>query len=334
MIFVIGVHTNPKPFSDNALLTLLILQTLYFCNTCFYMLSGELNLQDKTGYDESKDYKIYYLKKLIYIFFPYALMTCVLSLGGMIVHQDKITPFSYIKYTYFSFMDETTPIHLWFIYPLTGMLLSAPFLSKMLRRMADREVKLLFSIGVVWNAVKVYLTADLGFEFGYSGWMLSDWMIVFLAGYFCNRIINEENKKILYLVGGCCFVVNILGGWLIPEHFEYSLQYAPTHLVSTMAFYVFMKTEVTVHGERMKKTITFFAKHSFMIYMIHVVPLRFTPRIVVAQNELIYFFGSVAVTLLVTLIIAAAMNYCFFYPVQKFMKKKLLLPLMAPEKES
>ena len=172
-----------------------------------------MNLKNKNGY------RTYYLKKMIYILFPYILVTCILSLWEMINNQYTITFLFFIKHTYSSFMTANANIHLWFMYPLLGMLLSAPFLAKMLNHMEDREIKLLFAIGIIWGVVSIYFTWDIGFGFSYLGWILSGWMMHFFAGYFCERIINEKNRKILYIVGAIGFVITVLGTWLIPERF-------------------------------------------------------------------------------------------------------------------
>ena len=68
MFFVIAVHTSPKPLSWSPTFLTAFQMLLLTCNSNFYMMSGELNLQKR--FEGPKDYKDYYVNKGISILFP------------------------------------------------------------------------------------------------------------------------------------------------------------------------------------------------------------------------------------------------------------------------
>lgn len=73
MFFVIAVHTSPKPLSWSPTFLTAFQMLLLTCNSNFYMMSGELNLQKR--FEGPKDYKDYYVNKGISILFPYLAVT-------------------------------------------------------------------------------------------------------------------------------------------------------------------------------------------------------------------------------------------------------------------
>lgn len=135
MIFVIAIHTEPKPLADNVLFTSILTTILFTCNSNFYLLSGQLNLQK--SFSTPNDYKKYYTHKIITILFPYITITCFLSIWNMIAGGDIITLSSFTINTYKALMNGNADGHLWFMYPFIGLLLSAPFLSKLFQKMTD-----------------------------------------------------------------------------------------------------------------------------------------------------------------------------------------------------
>lgn len=126
MFFVISIHTD-RSFIKNSVATTLFNTILCSCNGIFYMISGRFNLS-KT-FQGSSDYKIYYERKMVSILFPYVFVTGLLNLWNIYNNHawNGIVP--WIKTSYESFMYTNASIHLWFMYPLIGMLISAPFLQ-------------------------------------------------------------------------------------------------------------------------------------------------------------------------------------------------------------
>lgn len=318
MFFVIAIHTDSSfikiPFFNIVLNTI-----LFTCNGIFYLLSGRFNLQTK--FECAEDYKKYFTKKTLTIFFPYILVTCLLSLWDILDSGTWNGLELYIKRTYVSFMNANATNHLWFMYGLIGMLLGAPFLAKMLQNMSNWELNLLFGIGIAWNIIFIYLCTDFNIGFSYNSWILSGWIFYFFAGYYCVKIINNKNKKILYILGIGGFVITILGRYLIADRYLYSTDLAVAYIVFTMAVYTFLEKEVVIRNKYLKRGICFLSKHSFMVYMIHWNVLhKITALMIPGESTFLKWISTILITLIISLLLSIILNTFIIYPMQKIIK--------------
>lgn len=321
MLFVIGIHIE-RSFVKIPLLGVMIETLLFTCNGIFYMLSGRFNLQK--DFPDKQAYKNYFISRVITIFCPYLILTFGLSLWDILDAGAWNGIGSYMKETYISLMNANATIHLWFMYPLIGMLLGAPFMAVMLQNMHDWELRLLFGIGIGWNVVSIYLTLDFGVGFSYSGWMLSGWVMLFFLGYYCSRMINDNNKKYLYLWGLAGFIVTVCGKYFIPNQYFNSVDVAAAFVVFTMAFYTFWDREILIKNTYIKRSISFIAKYSFIIYMLHWNVLhKITPRIVKGQASVCNWVISIFTTLIISMLISIVLDFFIISPIQKIMKKVL-----------
>lgn len=319
MFFVIAVHTSPKPLSLSPTFLTAFQMLLLTCNSNFYMMSGELNLQKR--FEGPEDYRNYYVNKGISILFPYLAVTFLLTLWSMVMDGGAFSFLSYGKRVYVDLMERNGVTHMWFMYPLMGMLLSVPFLSKMLHNMEDYELHLMFGLGILWGIVRVYLTEDLGVGFGYSHWLLDSWLLTFFAGYYSKRVITQKNKRKWYSLGLACLTVNLLASCLIPQHYKFSTDLAPAFVIFVMTFYVFLKNEVRITNPLFQKILLFLSKHSFVIYLIHYHVISYiTLRIVKSESSVVSFFSSVGVTFLISLVLAVIFHGCVLNPVQKWLR--------------
>lgn len=325
-IFVISIHTSPKPLEENALFSSIFLALLYTCNSNFYMMSGELNLRKKI--ENLKDYKNYYLNKVISILFPYVVITFFLTLLNITDDGNRDFSFiTYVKTVYINFMSSNTAVHLWFLYPLMGLLLMSPFLAKLFAKMKNEELHIMFAIAIAWNFISVYMTKDIGIDFAYSGWLWNGWPIAFFAGYYSSRVISCTNRKKWYFAGFVSYLITVLGKWLIPDYYKYVYDLAPAYVIFTMTLYSFLKDAIKIRQNCVQVIISFLAKHSFMAYMIHARVIQWSSsRFMNADAEIpaIYFFPRVTVTFILSMIIAVIVDVCIMNPVQKLLRNILI----------
>lgn len=217
MILVIGVHCMKHPFSASPMLQNAFIRFMLACNGMFYMLSGRFALSTKCN--TQKEYKNYYINKVCSIVFPMILVTFGIEISRDIYKNGfSLNIPRYLKMVYEFIMTKNAQTHMWFMYPLIGMLLSAPFIAKMLDKIEDWELKLLFAIGMGWYIASTFLTVDFNIGFSYSGWLLQDFALYFFAGYFCKRIVNEENKKYWYILGVIGFLITVFGDYIFPVY--------------------------------------------------------------------------------------------------------------------
>lgn len=267
MFFVIAVHVNPKPFNSMPWFKDVFDYVIYTCNGMFFMLSGFFNMKKELSTKE--DYGFYYKKKFISILLPYVVMTFLLY--GYDYHQSgRVFDLRmFVEETINQFTALNSEQHLWFMYSLIGLVMSAPFFGKMLHAMSDWEVKLLFWLSIGWNAVSIYLINDLGWNFHYGKWLMASWTIYFFLGYFHNRIINEKNKKFWYLCGCIGFLITVFWQYVLPVENHSDKDFAPAYTFFVIAMYTFLLNEIHIKWTWVQNTVHFIAKHSFTVYMIH-----------------------------------------------------------------
>lgn len=318
MLFVIAVHVNPKPFNSFPWFKDVFDYMIYTCNGMFFMLSGFFNM--KNEFHSKEDYALYYKKKTISIFLPYVLMTFLLY-GYDYYQSGRVFELrAYIEETINVFTSLNSEQHLWFMYSLIGLVLSAPFFSKMLHAMSDWEVKLLFWMSIGWNVVSIYLINDLGWNFHYGKWIMASWTIYFFLGYFHNRIINASNKKFWYIMGIIGFFVTVLWQYVLPIENHSDIDFAPAYTFFVIGLYTMLLYEVRIKWEPVKRGISFIAKHSFTVYMIHYVILE-----VIGDR---FYRGSSAkigfvLTYLLCFALSMAAAIVFDFLVEKLLQKPL-----------
>ena len=323
MFLVIGVHVAPKPCERSELFSAIFLAILLTCNSNFYMLSGQLNL--KKSFETSLEYRNYYIKRFVTIIFPYATITVASILYEAWLNKERLGMRVLGDRTLRALMSTNAEIHFWFMYPLIGFIACAPFLAKMLNKMKDFEVNILFWLVIIWNAIFVYIGTDLGYGFCYSGCLFSGTTVVCFLGYYSERMINENNKKKWYLLGVIGFVIGIICRLNIPDRYQYANDLATTYLFFSMGVYTFLRREIRISNIILQKIISVLSKHAFTVYMVHWTVLRYiSPKYVVfTGSNTRYFCTMVLVTFLISFVIAVAFDDLIFIPIQKLSTKKL-----------
>lgn len=154
----------------------------------FFALSGVFILSKE--YD---DIRKFYKNRLIRIGVPYlvyaAIYVCYFT--GYDERNPLGIPFAYVK-------DILTagvhPTH-WFVYTLMGIYFAAPFLSRMVHAVNDRELMLLFG-GCLFINIACRMFSYFGMSFGIDNVIFNTGNLwLFFAGYSSYRLI----KKSLFL---------------------------------------------------------------------------------------------------------------------------------------
>lgn len=272
MLFVIAVHVNPKPFNAFPWFRDVFDDIIYTCNGMFFMLSGYFNMKNQCS--DRKEYGLYYKKKAVSILLPYVLMTFLLYGYDYYQSGRAFELQAYMEETINQLTSMNSEGHLWFMYSLIGLVMSAPFFSKMLHAMSDWEVKLLFALSIGWNAVSIYLVNDLGWNFHYGKWLMASWTIYFFLGYFQDRIIQKADKKFWYGMGFAGFLVTVLWQYVLPVENHSGQDFAPAYIFFVLGLYTLLLNRVRIPWEPVKKAVCFIARHSFTVYMIHYLVLE------------------------------------------------------------
>lgn len=297
------------------------------CNGVFYMMSGKFNLCK--NFECKMDYIKYYIDKFVSIIIPYGVGTCLLVLLEVIISKQYCNLNGYIYRCFEAFFSTNATGHLWFVCTLIGILVGNPFLAKMVTSMKDEELKVLFGVGIVWNFITIYLVNDLGFSIGISGWFLWGWVFIYFLGYFCDRIINDKNVKMIYCLGIVGLIITVFGMTYL-KTFKYSTDLSVGYILFVMSCYLFLQRHISINSKMMKKVfspiVTYMAKYSFVAYIMHFFILNNFARKLITQNEgIIQYMLCVLITFIVTYITSILVSNILIKPIQVIALKLIAL---------
>lgn len=320
MFFVIMIHTLVKLFYSNNIFKITMESILFTCNGMFYMLSGYFNLDKK--FTSKEDYKKYYKNKLIKIIIPFIICSFFINTWNTYIIEHKtFNILKLLKYFYINLMSNNISVHLWFMYPLIGFLLSAPFLGKLFQKLSNYELNLLIKISIFWNIISIYLTKNLGINFSFNNWILSSWSLLFFLGYYYKRSINENNKNKLYILGTIGLIITIICRKVFSSNFNNANDLSIFYVFFTVAIFTFIINEIKINNKCFKNSINYLAKYSFYIYLLHfnilnnIVINIIKPSPSIFKLLLISFF-----TLIISLLISIFLDILIFKPLTKILK--------------
>lgn len=332
-LFVISLHAGIAGiFSHNNDIVMLphTISTFFVqCNGIFFMISGKFNLSKK--FECKKDYINYYISKFISIVIPYGIVSCLLVLYTMIMSEQPWNFNGYLYQCYKAFFSSNVASHLWFVCTLMGMLVSTPFLTKMLSAMNDEDLKILFGVGIMWNIFAIYLTADIGMAFGFGDWFLWGWIFVYFAGYFCDRIVNDKNVRIIYCLGAIGFIITVLGQSYL-ETFAFATDLQVGFIFFVMGCYVFMQRHFWIKNETLKKVfcpaITYMAKYSFVTYMVHINVLH------IMESRFENIILIILLTFIISYLVSILISNILIRPIQVILLKLMALVAATNKEQS
>lgn len=288
----------------------------------FFMLSGYFNLDKE--FNSATDILNFYKKKIIYVLLPFLGFVLFWTVWDYLHEFGSLDLMNVLRTYYETVMGGAANGHLWFMYPLFGMLLSTPFLSNMLHSLDDRELKILWRVAIGFNIVSYILCGDFGVSFGVLGWFLDGWLIYYFAGYYYRRIASKESSVKWIIIGLLGFILTIMGkeGTLpFVERFIGATDIQPFFTLFCMGYLFCWDRFINIGESVLSKVILFLSKHTYLIYLWHIQGIAYAARklnIVESTNinGVIVVVGAFVLSL-----IAAVVTNLLMKPVQKFIDK-------------
>lgn len=266
MIFVVAVHA------------LMVVDVSTFCgrlyyesamvafisaNALFFLMSGKFNIRVRKS---DSDIKLYYLRRFrgfllpILVFFLVRTLYETYPFGGGLVQLVK----DYAK----NALGVFGHTEYWFVFALFGFLVVAPFLGKMLDRLNSFECGVFIGIGFAYNTV-VVVADNLGIDFSW-GYLFSGFALTFCMGAMVERLVRSRKQFIaLICVGLLSFVVDVV--LRMTGYSAGSLDISPLFTIYAVALY--MTILRLARAAKPLKVVSFMAKHSFGVYLTHMMVL-------------------------------------------------------------
>lgn len=314
--YVVCIHvTQPQVLVGNILLNNMFRTFVLQCDIVFFMLSGKFNLNKK--FQEKKDYIDFYVSRFINILLPYVVITSLMTIENLVTNHNcyniKVWAYSSIK----AMVDTNADTHMWFMCALIGLIIGAPFLSKMLHSMKDFEVKILFVVCIVWSVVSIYIFKNNGFAFRINTFFMGGWMFSFVLGGCLHRIVNEKNKKKFYVAGVLGFIITVLGMTYL-ETFKNENDLSACFVLFGIASFLFMEKFFCINNNKINKFISWVAQYSFYAYMIHIfIYVEYVGDLFVEEKGFGQYIMTVIITFVSSYIVGFLLVTILIKPLQK-----------------
>lgn len=266
IFFVVAVHCRVVVDTGSTIgnLWFLACGTLFFAgNALFFMMSGKFNLRVREGDAALKKFYRSKARNIIVPVLVYFLIRTVYDLWGNWQGMGHAAAY-FVKGS----LSDFASIEYWFVFTLVGFLLVAPFLARAFDGMSDFEVKVFIGIGIGFNTVLTVLdNAGIGFSWGY---LFSGFGFAFCLGVLIERFASDPKvRRALKWAVLVCFVLNVAvqyAGFSL-----YAYETSPLYTIMAVGLYLALLD----WGEKLPKFsfVSFVAKHSFGIYLCHMMVL-------------------------------------------------------------
>lgn len=309
IIFVVAVHSLTVVDDLNPLCSWYIwtCQMVFFTgNALFFLLSGKFNLRERKT---DVAFSSFYVKKVQTILVPILIIFFIRTLYELFPNwslPEIVKAFAVNTVYGFNNMEY------WFMYSLVGFLLVAPFLARAVTGLSKLQIKYFLAIGFGYNAV-LFVLDNMGIPFGWS-YLFSGFAFAFLLGPMIETVVDTDCKyHILLALGGASLAISVL---LISMGYRENVyDTSPLYTVLAMAIYMFLLRL----GNRIKqnKALSFIAKHSFSIYLVHMMVLhpvfQFAPMLAGPFSILVHI-GFTATVFIASLALAVLIDKVLLDP--------------------
>ena len=303
MIFVIAVHALVViDFKDSvSLFYFQLMQIIFFtCNGMFFLISGKFALVERPSLYQ------YYLKKIICLGIPILIFFYVRTIWGGGVY-------------FFNLLGELADTEYWFLYVLMGNIALAPLLAKAFVNFNQKECWIFLIFGLFTHFM---MTICSIFQINYSwSYVFSGYALYFYLGACVEKIFcTKKSKYALFLIaaGGVCVSLVLKYNGVT----NYVHDISPIFAIITLGVYFAILQVVNKFKRRLdniNKLVTFVAKHSFVVYLVHMMILELIIRNFsqtwVGPFSILYHVITTSIVFIVSFVIAVVANKFFLNPI-------------------
>lgn len=306
-ILVIAVHTRGELIGKYPDVEYWLKPLVIVCNPLFFMLSGRFALRPFS--DSRQGFKDYYIKKAVSILIPYFLI-CML----LFFWNNEFTSFDFIQFLT-AFFSTKVSFQLWFMRPMIGLLISAPFLSILVNNLSGSGKKTLILIGLIWNFLSIIVfTNILHISWGFSLWLLETWTLYFVLGYFIDLV--EDFKKIHFIILGglLCYIITVLQKMYLPQDSLSGIEdISPIFTCFAVAIYLLLDRFAIIKSERIGKALGFISGRTFFIFLIHVNVINELEKhnIFIIKNVWVNYFVKTFIVFIVSIFLAWILDIAY-----------------------
>lgn len=275
----------------------------------FLMITGALLL------GKQHSYPLFLKKTVVRILFPFVFWTAIYIIYNFMEPPQffgKLETQTNFDWVIQQIRDGSS-YHLWYVYMLIGLYITIPLLNKLIIGVKKKYL-LLFLI--VWVIFITFSTSkNSAYNFEWNLWYILGYLGYLVLGYYLS-IINTKHKIVTILAGVVFFIgifITAYGTFYFTEmdgafHKLYYAYLTPNVLLMTASLFVLMKNvDINLSGV-LKKTRDLIDKHSYGIYLSHILVLNYLTMYGV-EWDLFHPIIGIPLTTISTLSIAVTIVY-------------------------
>lgn len=213
--------------------------------------------------------------------------------------------------------------HMWFMYAIVPFYICAPFLSRMVKNMTDREIKIFLFLMLGIHVVEV---AGEILQLDVKPWaqfvLYTGWVYYFLLGYGLKRLCRKEQFPVFAVLAVCGLAMDVAADICLPQWIPQSPHKSPAMVflcAGVFLLFEFYGGKVPVWAGRLG---IFVSRYSFSIYLIHFLILSYYVNPVLLRNMMAshYLWGTIvstAVTFFLSLACSMAVDHLAVRPLER-----------------
>lgn len=310
-ILVVGIHVTPEyqggPLDSDAAVGGLLIQSLVRLGLpVFFVFSGYFLLNRSIP-----EYIPFYKSRIPRLLIPFFIYASLYVVTKIAFEHLPITQWP-AQFAEILYAPTLISGHFWFIGSMLGIYLVAPALNALVRNLSTKAYA---KASVALIVICVFQTFAPTIFNGVSPVAavmppkLDMWLAFFLLGGFLRRIDGTRYVKLTVIVAILGYGLSVLFYYL-RQNKLYDFQ---PHdgginmlLLATASAYLLIAAGTSVHSPRLRKFIDFGARHSFGVYLVHLLVMPLLGRLGFFDTMTGIHFYMVVVSILVTYLLALA----------------------------
>lgn len=314
MTWVIGVHALTVVDTGRRLGSwyVVLCQAVFFtANAIFFMLSGKFNLVRKN----SEDWRGFYVRKARGILLPVLVLFFIRTAYDM--WPDLGTPLHFLKTFALNTVDYFDCREYWFVFQLLSMLVVTPFLVPVVESLDQGKKKLLMVLGLLWFTASFFMT-NLGYELGYF-FMFGGFWFAYLVGPFVEGLLSHAlHQRLIVLAGVLAPLATLVA--VLCGYSSGAFDTSPFYLITYVGLYCLLLWLGDRVVPSLRRPISFCARHSFTVYMIHMmvlIPLSAAVPKLYGVASLAEHVGLSVLTIAICVLLSALLDTLLIKPLQR-----------------
>lgn len=197
------------------------------------------------------------------------------------------------------------------------MLVVTPFLVPVVESLDQGKKKLLMVLGLLWFTASFFMT-NLGYELGYS-FMFGGFWFAYLIGPFVEGLLSHAlHQRLIVLAGVLAPLATLVA--VLCGYSSGAFDTSPFYLITYVGLYCLLLWLGDRVVPSLRRPISFCARHSFTVYMIHMmvlIPLSAAVPKLYGVASLAEHVGLSVLTIAICVLLSALLDTLLIKPLQR-----------------